>query len=59
LLSRSHAMTWPVGSIAMCTATIGQVNGPAQAPLSCAWLDATVTVVLVEVVPSVAVSVAV
>src|SRR6185503_16656172 len=56
LLSRSHAMTLPVGSIAMCTAMIGHVNGPDHAPLSCAWLEATVKVVLVEVGPSVAVT---
>jgi hypothetical protein len=49
-------MTLPVGSIAMCTATIGHVNGPDHAPLSCAWLEATVKVVLVEVGPSVAVT---
>src|SRR2546427_8324501 len=46
LFKRSHARIFPVGRSTMCTATIGQVNGPDQAPLSCAWVDPTVTVVV-------------
>jgi hypothetical protein len=40
-------------------ATIGHENGPAHAPFRWAWLEATVTVVVLKAPPSVAVCVAV